>query len=343
MTTLVEREQILTRAAAEESLSVSRTRGWRIAIRTVKWTIFALLVSSIVIFYSLNILPGDPASIMGGTDATPEQIANIRTEYGWDRPVVVQYFDWIGGVITGDFGVSPFTSKSVTAELIAKLQVTLPLALIALTGAFLAAMAIGILAAAFSRTWFGRLISWISQLGITIPSFVLGIALIAWIAIPSNGAIPATGFPRTGWRDPGSALMALMLPALTLAIPMTAQLTRFVRSALLEQLNQDYMRTARAQGISKTRALLGHALRNAWLPIIAVLSLDAAMLLMGTVVVEQVFALSGVGQSLVAAVSNRDIVTVQGFLMVLSATIIVLMMVSDLVVRLADPRIRIKA
>lgn len=333
----------LTRAEAEDQLAPTKPRVFRIIASNLAWTLLALVLASLLIFFSLNILPGDQAVIVGGTEATPAQIAQIRAENGWDRPIIVQYGDWVASILTGDFGSSPFTGKSVTAELAAKLQVTFPLALFALILSVAGALILGVFAAVRAHTLIGRLVSWVSQLGIAIPSFVVGVVLIMVIAIPSNGAIPATGFPRAGWGEPGRALLSLLLPSITLAIPMTAQLTRFVRSSVLEQLSQDYMRTARAQGLSKNRALWGHALRNAWLPVVAVIALDAASLLMGTVVVEQVFALSGMGQSIVSAVSDRDITTVQGFLMALSTVIIVLMMFSNMIVRLLDPRTRISS
>lgn len=333
----------VTRDQVESQLRQTSTKTARIVVDTVIGTVVSLLLASILIFFSLHILPGDPAAILGGTDATEQQIQQIRVENGWDRPVIVQYLDWAKGVLVGDFGTSPFTGKSVTGELVVKLQVTLPLTLISLTLAVVLSLLIGVFAAVKAKTVIGRFVSWATLLGIAIPTFVVGVVLIAWIAIPSKGAIPATGFPRGGWRDPGQALLSLMLPSLTLAIPMTAQLVRFVRSAVLEQLSQGYMDTARAQGMTKNAALWTQAMRNAWLPLIAVIALDAAGLLMGTVLVEQVFALSGVGQSIVAAVSNRDIVTVQGFLMVMSTVIILLMMLSNLAVRLIDPRTRVPA
>lgn len=332
---------VYTSAEAELKLRMTNRRTWRIIADTVSGTLISLLLASVLIFFSLHILPGDPAVILGGTDATPAQIQQIRVENGWDRPVVIQYLDWVQSILHGDFGTSPFTGKSVTSELLAKLQVTLPLTLTSLTIAIVAALIIGVFAAVQAQTVIGRFVSWTTVLGIAIPTFVLGVVLIAWIAIPSGGVIPATGFPRGGWREPGEAIVSLILPSATLAIPLTAQLTRFVRSAVLEQLSQPYMQTARAQGMSKKEALWTHALRNALLPLIAVVALDAAGLLMGTILVEQVFALSGVGQTIVSAVSNRDIVTVQGFLMVLSATIILLMMGSNLAVRLIDPRTRV--
>ena len=324
----------------ETVLRTTTSRTARIVLAALGWAVAALLLASFVIFFALHTLPGDPAVIMGGLDATDAQIEAIRAEHGWDRPLIIQYLSWLGAALTGDFGTSPFSSLSVTHELVTKLQVTVPLALMSLSLAVIFALLIGVYAAARSTTLAGRLVSWLSQLGIAIPTFIVGMLLVMYLATPLH--LPSTGFPREGWGDPGAALRSLILPAITLAIPQTAGLVRYVRSAVLEQLGQDYVRTARAQGMSRRRALLTQALRNAWLPLLAVIALDAAALLMGTVVVEQVFALPGIGHHLVASVSTRDIVTVQGFLMVLSGAVILLMMLSNVASRLLDPRVRLR-
>ncbi|MDY5129212.1 ABC transporter permease [Actinotignum urinale] len=325
--------------AQEQFLAPEKTRTLRIILSTIAWSLVALAAASVIIFFSLHILPGDPATLMGGFDATPEQVDLIRHQYGWDRPVIVQYVQWLGGALGGDLGVSPYSKNSVTSELVQKMQVTLPLAIFSLLLALAFALIVGVYAAVRSHTKMGHLISWLSQLGIAVPSFVVGMLLIMYVAAPFG--LPFTGFPRAGWEAPQEAFRSLILPTITLAIPQGAMLTRFVRSAMLEQLNQDYVRTARAQGMGYMRTILTQALRNAWLPLLSVIALDAASLIMGTVVVEQVFALPGIGQHLVASVTKRDIVMVQGFLMVLSSLVILIMLLSNLASRLLDPRIRV--
>lgn len=329
-----------TRAEKEQTLKPKRSSGLRIIAGTVAWAVFAILIASVVIFFALNTLPGDPAVILGGLDASPEQLQLIRQENGWDRPIIVQYFDWFTGVLTGDFGTSPFTGMSVTDQLVIKLQVTLPLAIASLALALVIALVLGIYAGARAEFAGGKVVSWVSQIGIAVPSFIVGMLLVMYVAAPLN--LPATGFPRQGWDQPGQAIRSLILPTVTLAIPQAAALTRYVRSTIIEQRAQDYPRTARAQGLSRFQTLMTHVLRNSWLPLLGVLALDAAALLMGTVVVEQVFALPGVGRHLVSSVTNRDITTVQGFLMVLSSTVIVIMMISNLLARLLDPRVRVR-
>lgn len=331
-----------TRGEQEDRLATTRSNAVRVLATNVGWALIALALASVVVFFSLHYLPGDQAAIIGGTDASPAQLAEIRHAHGWDRPVVVQYLDWAGHAVRGDFGTSALSGQGVGAELGVKLQVTLPLAAASLTLAVAAALVLGVLAAARAHTWPGRLVSWITQLGLAIPSYIVGIGLVAVVAIPSAGLLPATGFPRQRWGDPAGAVRSLILPVITLTLPQCAVLIRYVRSAVLEQIDQDYMRTARAQGMTRDRALITQALRNACLPLLSVIALDAAALLMGTVVVEQVFALPGVGYHLLTSVSNRDITMVQGFLMALSATVIVLMMLSNVAAQLLDPRVRVR-
>lgn len=329
----------LTRAAAENRLRCSANQGWRVLATNLALALVALVVASLVIFFALHYLPGDLAAIIGGTDASAEQLEQIREDLGLNRSVWAQYVDWFGAVLTGDFGTSPLSGKSVGSELGMKLRVTGPLSVGALILSTVLAVPLGMVAAVRAETWPGRLLSWFTQLGIAIPTFIVGIVLVVFIALPT-GWFPATGFPRSGWSDPGAASRSLVLPVITLAIPLAAGLLRFVRSAVLDTLGQDYLRTALAQGLRPTAALIGHGMRNASLPLVSVIALEAAALLTGTVIVEQVFALPGVGSMILSAVSTRDVVTVQSTLMMLSAAVIALMVVTNLISQLLDPRVR---
>ena len=227
----------LTRAAAEQRLPPAQSQGLRVLLLSnLLLALVALLAASVLIFFALYYLPGDLAAIIGGTDATPEQLERIRVELGLDRPAGVQYLDWLGGVLTGDFGHSPLSGKSVTAELVIKLRVTGPLALGALALSIVLALGLGVLAAVHAERWSGRLLSWLTQLGIAVPTFIVGMVAVVFISL-RFGWLPATGFPRTGWAEPTSALRSLTLPIITLAIPLTASLLRFVRSAVLETLH----------------------------------------------------------------------------------------------------------
>lgn len=330
----------LTTAAREAALARRRSRSLILLASHVGWALIALVVASLIIFFSLHYLPGDQATIIGGVNATEEQKDLIRQANGWDQPVVVQYWTWASSILSGDFGTSALTGKSVSSELWVKLQVTLPLAFFALVLAIVVSFAVGIFAAARNHTWAGRCVSWLTQLGIAVPSFIVGLGVVALIALPTRW-FPATGFPLDRWASPVTALHSLILPAVTLAIPLSAILIRYVRSAVLEQIGQDYVRTARAQGMSRRQAFVTQALRNASLPVLSVIALDTASLLLGTVIVEQVFALPGVGYHLLQSVSNRDIIMVQGFLMALTAGVILLMMITNIIASLLDPRVRL--
>ncbi|OMQ14613.1 ABC transporter permease [Modestobacter sp. VKM Ac-2676] len=313
----------------------------RTTVTTTAAAAAALVVASLLIFLALHHLPGDRAAIAAGTDATPEQTAAIRTELGLDRPVLVQYADWAGGAVRGDLGTSASTGQPVAAVLAEKLQVTGPLTVASMLLSTLVAVPVGCWAAARRHRWDGRLIGALTQLGVAVPTFILGIGLVVLVALHWQ-LLPATGFPRDRWADPVAAVRSLVLPVVVLAVPQAAVLVRFVRSAVIDVLGQDHLRTARAQGLSRTRALIGHGLRNASLPLVSVLALEAAGLIMGAVLVEQVFALPGVGSMILRDVSTRDIAMVQGTLLVLSAAVIALMLVMNLVYSALDPRVRIR-
>lgn len=299
----------------------------------------SLLAASLVIFLALHLLPGDQAVIVGGMDASGAQLAEIRRELGLDRPVIVQYLDWIGGAVTGDLGVSPFDHRSIAAELGEKLQVTLPLGLLALLLSLLIAVPFGMLAAAGRDSLPGRAISASSQVGLAVPTFVMGLVLVRTISL-RWGLLPVQGFPADRWADPSAALRSLLLPAVAIAIPQGAVLLRFVRSATIDVLQQDWVRTGRAQGWSLAAVMLRQGLRNASLPLMAVIGLELAGLLMGSVIVERVFVLPGVGGMLLQDVGNRDIAKVQGTLLVLTAIIMCLTVALNILYRVLDPRLK---
>lgn len=299
----------------------------------------SLIVASAVIFGLLAILPGDQAAILGGTDATPEQIEALRTQLGLDRPLAVRYFEWFGGVITGDLGVSGLDGRPVAGQLAEKMQVTIPLGLIALVMSVAIAIPLGMFAAVYRESWFGRLVSAFSQVSAAIPTFVIGLVLVVAIALPTS-LFPVQGFPANRWDEPVEALQALFLPALSIAIGQAAVLVRFVRSATIDVLTKDWVRTGLAQGWPLRTILLRQGLRNASLPLIGVIGLEIAGVLMGSVIVEQLFALPGVGGMLLANVGNRDIPSIQSTLFVLTALVMISTVVLTTLSRLLDPRIR---
>lgn len=311
----------------------------RYLLRRTLLLLFSLFVASVLIFLLLRLLPGDVATTIGGLRATPEQLARIRANLGLDRPLTTQYGSWLGGVLRGDFGKSQLTGVSVSAELATKLQVTAPLVGGGIAVALLLAVPFGILAAVRHRSAVGGGISAVAQLGIAVPTFWLGLVLALLFAIELR-ILPAQGFPVDGWQSPGLAVRALILPWLALGLSEGAVLLRFVRSAVLDVLSADYLRTARAKGRTRIGALLTHGLRNAALPVTSILGLQIAGLIVGAVVVEQVFALPGVGTMLLADVGNRDLVKVQGEVLVISAAVLVISFAIDIVHRAIDPRLR---
>jgi len=299
----------------------------------------SLVAASILIFGLLSTLPGDQAAVMGGMDATPEQLDALRAQLGLDRPVWERYLDWIGGVLTGDLGTSALDSRPVAAELGEKLQVTVPLGILALVMSVLIALPVGVVAAVRRETAFGKAITALSQLSAAVPTFVLGLALVVLVALPTR-LFPVQGFPADRWAEPGEALRSLILPATAIAIGQSAILVRFVRSATIDVLMKEWVRTGLAQGWPMTAVLLRQGLRNAALPLLGVLGLEIAGVLMGSVIVEQLFALPGVGGMILADVGNRDIVSIQSTLFVLTALVMISTMSLTALSRVLDPRIR---
>lgn len=310
-------------------------------VRRLGLLIVACLASTVIVFLLLRLLPGDVAQVVGGTEATPEQVAAIREELGLNRSIPAQYFDWLGGALTGDFGVSALNGETVTGELGSKLTVTAPLVLASTLLSILVAVPLGIIAGARHRKPDGVALSAISQIGIAFPSFLVGLGLIILLAVRWE-LFPAQGFPRVGWDDPADALHALVLPTLTLAVAQAAVLVRFVRSATLDVLHQEYIRTARAKGLTRTQALWRHGLRNASLPIISILGVQIASLIAGIVVIEQVFTLPGVGQMLVRDVGSRDLEKVQGTVVLIAVIVLVVGFLVDVLHRVVDPRLRVE-
>jgi peptide/nickel transport system permease protein len=312
------------------------------ALRRAGLFVLSLVAASVLVFALLRLLSGDTAQVVAGTEATPAQVQQLRVELGTDRPLPAQYLGWIGGVAVGDFGTSPLSGVSVTSELAAKLTVSGPLVLGATLVAVVVAVPLGIVAAVRHRSRVGVGLSALSQLGIAIPTLWLGLVLALVFAVWLRW-LPAQGFPTQGWARPGRAFASLVLPSITLGLAEGAVLLRFVRSATLGVLNQDFLRTARATGLTRTGALLRHGLRNAALPVVSILGLQVAALIVGTVVVEAVFTLPGIGRMLLDDVGRRDLVKVQGEALLITGAVLTIGFLIDLVHRLVDPRLRVRA
>lgn len=298
----------------------------------------SLAVASLVIFTVIEIAPGDPASFMLGINAQPETLAALRTELGLDASKVERYLSWVGGLLTGDFGTS-YTYRTPVADMIAaRLWVSLPLALCALALSTLIAFPAGIYAAS-RRGGAGDLgVMGATQLGVAVPNFWFAMMLVLIFAINLRW-FAAGGF--VGW-DKGlwAGLHALTLPAIALALPQAAILARVMRSALLDVLGEDYMRTARAKGLTARQALWRHGLRNALIPVLTIIGLQFSFLLAGAIIIEQVFYLPGLGRLVFQSISARDLIVVESVVMLLVFSVIVVNFLVDLAYAAVDPRLR---
>ncbi|TQJ32610.1 ABC transporter permease [Microbacterium sp. SLBN-146] len=298
-----------------------------------------LLIASVLIFFTLRVLPGDVAQLIAGVNSTPEQIAAIREQLGLTQPLPVQYLDWIGGVLTGDLGTSLWTGTTVASEIAEKAQVTVPLGILSLLIAVLFSIPFGVISAMRRGRADGTAMSVGAQLVAAVPVVWAGMMLVVVFAV-WLGWLPAQGFPRAGWQDPGAAFRALILPALTIGIVEGAMLMRFVRSATLQAVGQDFVRTAAAKGLTRNAALIRHGLPVVGLSVITVLGLQVAGIIVGAVVVEQLFTLPGIGRMLVADVDARDLPKVQGELLALTGFVLIVGFLVDLAHRAIDPRQR---
>ncbi|AMM21186.1 ABC transporter permease [Frondihabitans sp. PAMC 28766] len=311
----------------------------RFVLGRVVLLLIGLLVASALIFFTLRLLSGDVAQVIAGTQSSPAQVAAIRKSLGLDRPLILQYLEWLGGLVHGDLGTSLVTGSSVSSQLVQKFSVTLPLAGLSLVFGLVLGIPLGVLSALKRRKLSGTVISIIAQAFAAVPAVWGGMILIAVFAVAIR-VFPTQGYPTDGWAEPGQALRSLILPALTLGVIEGAVILRFTRSATLGALGEDYVRTAAAKGLTRTQAVIRHGLPNVMLSVVAVLGVQIAGLLVGAVLVEQLFALPGVGRMLVSDVGVRDLTKVQGELLALTGLVLVLGFAVDLIHRLVDPRLR---
>ncbi|MCI2400749.1 ABC transporter permease [Aliiroseovarius subalbicans] len=301
----------------------------------------SLIVASLVIFAVIEVIPGDPAAFMLGLNAAPEAVEALRDDLGLNGSLVSRYLSWITGMMTGDFGVS-YTYRVPVSDLVAqRLQVSLPLALYALILSTTIAIPVGLIAAAKRGSVTDYGIMGTTQLGIAVPNFWFAMLLVLVFAVNLRW-FSAGGFP--GW-DAGvmAGLKALTLPAIALALPQASILARVMRSSLLETLHQDYIRTARAKGLSRRQATTRHALRNAMIPVLTIIGLQFSFLLAGAIIIENVFFLPGLGRLIFQGITQRDLVVVESLVMLLVFAVIVVTFLVDIAYAAVDPRLRRKA
>ncbi|WP_420962844.1 ABC transporter permease [Brucella sp. IR073] len=297
-----------------------------------------LAVASITVFAVMEILPGDPARLMLGIGASEDAVAALRDQMGLDQPLVLRYLTWAGHMLSGDFGRSYTYSVPVAHLILERLAVSLPLAIMALALSTAIAIPVGLYATNRHGSASDAAVMGVTQLGVAIPNFWFALLLVYIFAV-SLRLVPAGGFP--GWGGGiGPALKALILPAIALALPQAAILARVTRSALIETLSEDYIRTARAKGLGQWAILCRHALPNALIPVLTIMGLQFSFLLAGTIIIENVFYLPGLGRLIFQAIAQRDLIVVEGVIMVLVAAIILVNLIVDLAYALADPRLR---
>lgn len=297
-----------------------------------------LLVAAAVVFYLLDLLPGDSAQFILGINASPEAVAKLRVQLGLDAPAFERFLGWVWGMLHGDFGIS-YTQSAPVAQLIAeRLWVTLPLAVFAMILSMLVGLPLGIFAARMRGRAPDTGIMVLAQLGIAIPNFWFGM-LLALVFAVSLRWLPPGGF--TPWNEDGwKALRGLILPSLALALPQASILARVMRTALVDVQGQDFIRTARAKGMTMGEAVWRHGVRNALLPVLTVLGLQFAFLVAGTIIVENVFYLPGLGRLISTAISERDLILVRGAVIVLIVAVTAVMLAVDLLYAVVDPRLR---
>jgi peptide/nickel transport system permease protein len=312
----------------------------RVLVRSLGTLLLSVLLGSVLIFVALRLLGGDIANVILGDSTTPAAAAALRHRFGLDRPWSAQYLEWMSGVVHGDLGASFASGYDIAQEIQRRLVITVPLVLLSLTVSALIALTLGTMAALRAKRPYGILIDLVSQLGICVPVFWLGVLLVSQLSLRWH-LFPAGGFVT--WQEsPLGALRSLALPATALIIPLAAVQTRFVRSSMLEVLAADYIRTARARGRTTTSAALVHGLRNASIPLVTVLGLQMGGLLGGTVVIEVIFNLPGLGTLLFDAVLGREVIVVQSVSLVLLIVILALNTTTDLLYGILDPRLRVR-
>jgi len=310
----------------------------RYVVRRVAALAVTLLFVSLLVFVVVRVLPGDPALVILGLEASPDSVARVRQALGLDQPIPVQYARWVGRALRGDLGRSIQYDLPVGTLILSRLTVTLPLTLLAAGFMIAAAIPLGVFAATRHRRWGDYLTMTLSQLGVAVPGFWAGLLLILLFSV------------RLGWMQSGGfdgwaaglwhGLRSLLLPAVALGLFQFAVLARTTRSALLEVLREEYVKTARAKGVAERTVLFRHALRNALIPIVTVAGIQLGQLLAGSIILESVFYLPGLGRLTLAAISARDLPVVQGVVLFVASMIVIVNAAVDILYGILDPRIR---
>jgi len=302
-------------------------------------TVPVLLVVSVTVFSLIHLIPGDPVQVMVGESQDPEVVAAIRHDLGLDRPLYIQYASWLGNALRGDLGMSIRTHQPVTEVVAERARPTLQLTALALLIALGVALPVGVLAATRRNSGIDVSATTVALLGVSMPNFLIALLLIFVFAIKLQW-LPTSGYVSV-FQEPVRGLRFLILPALTIGMAMAAVITRMTRSSLLEALDQDYVRTARSKGLVERRVVVGHALRNAMIPVVTVVGLQIGNLIAGAVITEYVFAIPGVGRLIVDSIFARDYPVLQGVVLFTAIGFILANLLADLMYAALDPRIRL--
>ena len=306
-------------------------------MRRLPSLVLTLLLISLVTFVVVQVVPGDPAQLILGTEAPPEALADLRAQLGLDRPLPLQYLSWLSGMLRGNLGVSLRHGRPVATLIAERLPVTLSLATMSLALAVLLAVPLGVLAAIRQHSALDYGVLVFAQAGLALPSFWIGILLILLFAL-SLRWLPSGGYVPWG-ESPLGALRSLAMPVLALGLPVAGVLARLVRASMLEELGRDHIRTARAKGLSEPQVIVRHVLRNALIPTVTLLGLQLGFLLGGSIVIEQVFALPGLGRLVLFAINNRDLPLIQGLVLFIAVLVVGINFLVDMTYTWLDPRI----
>jgi peptide/nickel transport system permease protein len=309
-------------------------------VRRAVISVITLVIASVIVFAGVRMIPGDPARVMAGSDADEAGLEEVRQKYGLRDPLPVQYVRWAVLALQGDLGESIRTRQSVARTVAQKLPITLELALLSLLVALAVAIPAGVLAAVRRNTLWDVLASAVSLCGVSIPNFWLGIMLILLVSV-RLGWLPASGFVPW-WEDPVGNVQRMLMPAVVLGTALAAVLMRQTRNSMIEVLSADYIRTARAKGLAQRGVVFRHAIRNALIPVVTILGLQAGALMGGAVVTEQIFVVPGFGRLIVEAVFTRDYPVVQGVVLITATAYVLINLLVDISYSLLNPRIRVR-
>ena len=305
-------------------------------VRRILQLTFLLLGISFLVFMSMHLAPGDPATVIGGPNATSSDLEAIRDKMGLDRPVLVQYFDYLGGILQGDFGYSYQTNQAVTEAIITRFPTTVKLAVASMVVAVLIGIIAGIISARKQNSWVDVTSTTFALVGVSIPNFWLGTILILIFSVNFQ-LLPVGGLNSPFYTFEG--MKELILPAITLGTASAALIARMTRSSMLEVIRSDYIRTAKAKGVRKRPLIWVHTLKNAMIPVLTIIGINFGSLLGGTIVTEQVFAINGIGRLMIDAIAARDFPIVQGTVLLIAAIFVVVNLIVDIIYTLIGPTI----